>query len=200
MNSRNILFISYDGMTDPLGQSQVIPYLKGLTQYGYCFTILSCEKPARFALHKEEIKRTLEANSIKWEPISYHKNPPVFSTIYDLIQLKRKARQLHRREKFDMVHTRAGTSSLVGLWMKKKLGVKFLHDVRDFFADSRIDGGSWNYSNPIYRIIYHYFKRIEKKEIEHCDGMVCLTNVAKEIITQLPHYDNNKIVEVIPCS
>ena len=27
-----ILYISYDGMTDPLGQSQVIPYLVGLVK------------------------------------------------------------------------------------------------------------------------------------------------------------------------
>ncbi len=200
MNSRKILFISYDGMTDPLGQSQVIPYLKGLTQYGYEFTILSCEKPTRFERHKEEIKKILDANSIKWEPIPYHKSPPVLSTIYDVIKLKHKAKQLHRLGKFDMVHARAGTPSLVGLWMKKKLGIKFLHDIRDFFADSRIDGGSWNYNNFLYRMIYHYFKRLEKKEIEHCDGIVCLTNIAKEIITQLPHYDSKKIVEVIPCS
>ncbi len=31
----HILYISYDGMTDPLGQSQVLPYLKGLAKKGY---------------------------------------------------------------------------------------------------------------------------------------------------------------------
>lgn len=200
MKTDNILFISYDGMTDPLGQSQVIPYLKGLTAYGYRFTILSCEKPDRLALHKKEIEESIKEFAIKWSPIAYHKTPPVLSTVYDLVMLKRKAKQLHRKEKFDMVHTRAGTPSLVGLWMKKKFGVKFLHDVRDFFADSRIDSGSWNYDNPMYRAIYHYFKKIEKEELEHCDGVVCLTNVAREIITQLPHYDKQKIIEVIPCS
>jgi hypothetical protein len=44
---KNILFISYDGMTDPLGQSQVIPYLSGLAEYGYRFTILTSEKKGK---------------------------------------------------------------------------------------------------------------------------------------------------------
>ena len=43
--SKNILYLSYDGMTDPLGQSQVLPYLIGLTKEGFTFHIISFEKP-----------------------------------------------------------------------------------------------------------------------------------------------------------
>ena len=43
------LYISYDGMTDPLGRSQVLPYLQGLSERGHEITLLSCEKPARMA-------------------------------------------------------------------------------------------------------------------------------------------------------
>src|ERR1700690_3408530 len=153
MNKKNVLFISYDGMTDPLGQSQVIPYLAGLTKYGYHFTILSCEKPARFGAHKKYVEKILEPYSIKWIPIPYHKKPLILSSVYDVMALKRKAKQLHFQEKFDMVHTRAGIPSLIGLWMKKKLGVKFLHDIREFYADSRIDGGMWDYNNFFYKKI-----------------------------------------------
>ena len=53
---KKILFISYDGMTDPLGQSQVIPYLSGLTKFGYGFTILSCDKPEKFTENKNYVE------------------------------------------------------------------------------------------------------------------------------------------------
>ena len=46
--SKRVLYISYDGMTDPLGQSQVIPYLQGLTGKGYHFSLVSFEKKNRF--------------------------------------------------------------------------------------------------------------------------------------------------------
>src|SRR5665647_3716478 len=84
---KRILFISYDGLTDPLGQSQVIPYLAGLTKYGYSFTILSCEKPEKYALHKKYVDDLLKSYPIKWIPIPYHKKPLVLSSIYDVICL-----------------------------------------------------------------------------------------------------------------
>lgn len=199
MNKKNILFISYDGMTDPLGQSQVIPYLIGLSKHGYQFTILSCEKPARFAPGKSQVEKILEPYPIKWVPIPYHKKPPVLSSIYDVAMLKRNARKLHFEEEFDMVHTRAGLPALIGLWMKKKLGVKFLHDVREFYADSRIEGGMWNYDNFFYKKIYNYFKKKEKEEIKFSDGMICLTYAAEKIIKEWPDY-KGQMLEVIPCS
>lgn len=198
--TKKILFISYDGMTDPLGQSQVIPYLAGLTKYGYQFTILSCEKPAKFAEHKKYIKDLLKSSLIKWVYIPYHKKPPIFSSVYDVMMLKKKASQLHTQEKFDMVHTRAGIPSLIGLWMKKKFGIKFMHDIREFYADSRVEGGMWDITNYFYKWIYNYFKRKENEEIENCDGIVCLTYAAEEIIKQWPQYNKQIPLEVIPCS
>lgn len=187
-------------MTDPLGQSQVIPYLAGLTSYGYRFTILSCEKPERFSSNKKYVEDVLKPYPIKWVSIPYHKNPPVFSSVYDVMRLQQKARQLHREEKFDMVHTRAGVPALVGLWMKKKMRVKFLHDVREFYADSRVDGGIWNVDNFFFKKIYNFFKKKEEQEIKYCDAIVCLTYAAEKIIRQLSEYDKNIPLEVIPCS
>ena len=196
----NILFISYDGMTDPLGQSQVIPYLTGLTQYGYRFTILSCEKPSQYRLHKNHIENLLAPYPIEWVPLPYHKNPPVLSSVFDLVRLKQKATNLHSKEGFDMVHTRSGTPALVGLWMKKKLAIKFLNDVRDFYADSRRDDGSWNEKKIIFNSIYKFFKKNEKEQIEQNNGMVCLTHKAEKIIKALPYYKPGTPLEVIPCS
>ncbi|MEO7317119.1 MAG: glycosyltransferase [Ginsengibacter sp.] len=197
---KKILFVSYDGLTDPLGQSQIIPYLAGLTKYGYQFTILSCDKPDKYLLHKERIENILRSYPIKWVSIPYHKNPPVLSSIYDTMMLKRKARQLHQEDTFDMVHTRAGTPAIVGLWMKQKFGVKYLNDLRDFFADSRIDSGSWNLKNPVYRAVYRYLKNKESESIKSNDGIVCLTHTAEKIIREWPEYKKNIPLKVIPCS
>ena len=40
----NALFLSYDGLTDGLGRSQVLPYILGLEELGHVFTIISFEK------------------------------------------------------------------------------------------------------------------------------------------------------------
>jgi glycosyltransferase involved in cell wall biosynthesis len=187
-------------MTDPLGQSQVIPYLAGLSRHGYQFTILSCEKKERYFLHKDEIEKLLKSFAIKWFPIFYHKKPPVLSSVYDVYQLKKKAKQLYAKEKFDMVHTRPGVPALIGLWMKKELGVKFLNDIREFYADSRVDGGIWDIKIFLYKRIYHFFKQKENEAVERSDGIVCLTYTAEKIIRQWGQYKKNMPLTVIPCS
>lgn len=197
---KKILFISYDGMTDPLGQSQVIPYLQGLSKAGYSIFLLSCEKKEVFEPNRQSIQQLLDADNIKWIPLSYTKKPPVASTLLDVFKLKKAAQKLHREYKLDMVHTRPGIPALVGLWMKKKMGVKFLNDIREFYADSRVDGGMWNTKMPVYRSIYDYFKRKEAEAVSLSDGIVCLTYSAENIIKEWKEYDTSIPVEVIPCS
>jgi glycosyltransferase involved in cell wall biosynthesis len=196
---KKILFISYDGLTDPLGQSQIIPYLTGLTEYGYQFTILSCDKPHLYKKNKAYISNLLKPFSIQWVSVSYHKQPLVFSSIFDFYRMKKKARQLHKKQKFDIVHTRPGIPALIGLSMKKKWGVKFLNDIREFYADSRLEGGMWNKKFFIYRVLYNFFKKKEDEAIDVNDGIVCLTYAAEKIIKALPQYKQTPL-QVIPCS
>ena len=47
-----VLYITYDGLTDPLGASQVLPYLSGMADAGIKFTVISFEK-------KEKIKNVM---------------------------------------------------------------------------------------------------------------------------------------------
>ncbi len=200
MNKPHVLFISYDGMTDPLGQSQVIPYLQGLVANGFAITLLSCEKPEVYEAGKENIRAILKESNISWRPIMYTKKPPVLSTLYDIYQLKKAAKKIYRETNFRMVHTRPGIPSMVGLWLKKKYGVAFLNDIREFYADSRVDGGMWNQSSFLYRNIYKYFKKQEMQELKESDGIVCLTHAAEKIIKEWPAYNKQTPLEVIPCS
>ncbi|MEO5891612.1 MAG: glycosyltransferase [Ferruginibacter sp.] len=201
MANKKILFISYDGMTDPLGQSQVIPYLAGLTKAGYSFTILSCDKPERYTAHKEYVLALLNPYPIKWVSIPYHKNPPVLSSWYDYRMLRRTAVKLYLQEKFDLVHTRVGVPALVGYWLKQKLGIKFLNDIRGFWADERVDGGMWNLENPVYKLIYQFFKKKENDFILNADYNTCLTFSARSEIHTWQHIPHQPIpLEVIPCA
>ena len=85
LNSARVLYISYNGMLDPLGQSQVIPYLKELNQRGVEFTLLSFERPEALAKHETEIERMrsdLAASGIDWHWLRYHKTPSLPATTY----------------------------------------------------------------------------------------------------------------------
>jgi glycosyltransferase involved in cell wall biosynthesis len=184
-----------------LGQSQIIPYLSGLTKYSYQFIILSCDKPHLYKKNKVYVEALLKPYPIKWVSIPYHKNPPVLSSVYDFIELKKKAKEIYRNEKFDMVHTRPGVPTLVALWLKKKYHVKFLNDVRGFWADERVDGGMWNLKNPLFKRLYSFFKKHEYECIEKSDYTTCLTYQGRKEMLSWKNISNQPIpIEVIPCS
>lgn len=199
-STKNILFISYDGMTDPLGQSQVIPYLAELTKKGYVFTILSCDKPAKYAANKNYVEQLIAPYPIKWVSIPYHKSPPVLSSVYDFFKMRSTAVKLHKTEKFDIVHTRPGLPQLVALHLKKKWGVKFMNDIRGFWADERVDGGMWNLKNPLYKIIYNFFRGKEDECATIADYNTCLTYRGKEEILKWKNVPQPVKLEVVPCS
>lgn len=187
-------------MTDPLGQSQVIPYLTGLRKHGYKITILSCEKKEVYEGRKDAVADIIKQAGLEWMPLMYTKKPPVLSTLFDIIKLKRAAKKIHHAHKVEMVHTRPGIPSLVGFWLKQQYQVKFLNDIREFYADSRIDGGMWPQTNFIYKTIYQYFKKNEQKQVQGSDGIVCLTYAAEKLIKQWPAFKAGTPLQVIPCS
>lgn len=195
-----MLYLSYDGMTDPLGQSQVIPYLTGLSGAGHRFTILSFEKEKRYKESGNEIKNLLGKNKIEWVPALYTKNPPVLSTLFDSWKMKKLAGILFEKNKYDAVHCRSYIAALSGLHLRKKFGVKFLFDMRGFWADERVDGGLWNLNNPVYNFVFRYFKRKEKEMLTEADHIVSLTeNGKKEILSWKLENVSSEKVTVIPC-
>jgi glycosyltransferase involved in cell wall biosynthesis len=187
-------------MTDSLGQSQVIPYLTGLTKKGFRFNLISCEKEENFAQHRDKIKTILDTYNIEWYPISYTKKPPVLSTVYDVIKIKNLAFKLHKKNNFSIVHCRSYIASLVGLQLKKKHNIKFVFDMRGLWADERVDGKLWNLNNPVYKTVYRFFKEKEKQFLENADYTISLTHNAENEILSWKNINQNLLkIQVIPC-
>ena len=161
--SHNVLYLSYDGMTDPLGQSQVLPYLCGLTKRGFIFHLISFEKKERFEKYASHIQAICDENGIVWHPLSYTKKPPLLSTLYDVWRMRKLSFKLNKTHQFSIVHCRSYLSAMVGLAMKKKFKTKFLFDMRGFWADERVDGNIWDLKNPVFKIVYNFFKSQELK-------------------------------------
>lgn len=198
MDVKKVLYITYDGLTDPLGQSQILPYLKGLSQYGYRFTILSFEKKDRFQKERAIIEQISIESGMEWVPLSFTSSPPLISKIYDAVRMKKKAAELQRKKHFDMVHCRSYVAADAGLYLKQKFGVKFFFDMRGFWADEKKDG-TWNIKNPVFNGVYKYYKRKEEKFLKYADYIILLTEAGKKEITTWSSFKQNVPVAVIPC-
>jgi glycosyltransferase involved in cell wall biosynthesis len=197
---KKVLYLSYDGMTDPLGQGQVLSYLTGLAAKGHVITLVSFEKADRYAKDRETIEGICKNAGIDWRPLPYTKTPPVLSTIYDLRKLRNVARKLHREKKFDIVHCRGYLPALSGLYLKRKYGVRFIFDMRGFWIDEKSEGaGGWNPSSPIYSRVIAYLRKQEKAFYLESDDIITLTHAAKRVIAEEYPALEKKITVIPTC-
>ena len=195
---KTILYISYDGMTDQLGQSQVIPYLRELTKAGYRFHLLSVEKKQKLNKTGEQMRSLLKEAGIEWTTMSFTKTPPLLSKVYDQWKLNRKAARICRGGKIDMVHCRSYVPASAGLKLSKKFNIPFLFDMRGFWVDERVDSGLWKLKNPVYKFLYKLYKKKEQKYFSGAAHVVSLTHKGKKELINAYRVPAEKIT-VIPC-
>src|SRR5689334_6989601 len=99
----NVLYVTYDGITDHIGQSQVAPYLIGLSALGHKITLVSAEKMERTAII-EDYKKRFAAAGVDWRIVTYHKNPPVLSSVWDVYKMKKISFRLLKEKNIEIVH------------------------------------------------------------------------------------------------
>ncbi len=195
---KRVLYITYDGLTDPLGQSQILPYLQRLSNEGYQFTILSFEKKERYKKEASVIHEIVKASGIVWVPLFFTSTPPILSKMYDRYQMKKTALALQQQNNFHLVHCRSYIAAEMGVLLKEKFGVKMLFDMRGFWADEKVDNGQWNLQKPLFKRIYKFYKKKERAFLLKADGIVSLTQAAKDHLLAQPQY-NHLSIKVIPC-
>ncbi len=197
---KQAIFISYDGMTDPLGQSQVLPYISHLSKNGYKFHLISCEKSQNFSKYKNNISEICSNNNISWHPIRYSGSIPIVSSIINLQRIKKETLKINKLHNIQIIHCRSYIPAFIGLYFKRKFGTKFVFDMRGFWADERVDGKVWNIKKAPFKQVYKFFKKKEIEFIQEADHIISLTENAKEIIHSWEHINNNPVnITVIPC-
>ena len=194
-----VLYVSYDGMTDFLGRSQVIPYIEELADRGHNIHVISCEKKHISTKERTIVDRLFTQKNIQWHPLPFSDHPSGLSKLLDVYRIKKMARRLHKQENFDFTHCRSYIAALAGLELKKKYGVRFVFDMRGFWADERLEGKIWNDKNPAHLLAYRYFKRKEKLFFENADAVVSLTQSGKDVIETLFGKGVKNKTTVIPC-
>jgi glycosyltransferase involved in cell wall biosynthesis len=194
-----VLYITYDGLLDPLGGSQILPYIKGISSSSRRFIILSFEKRHRFVCESAALKEELDVVNIGWFPLVFTQNFGLVGKLWDLLRMYFFAWYIALRDRVWVVHARGHAAAQVGLSLKVFWGLKLIFDFRGLWVDERVDKGGWDLSRPFDRIQYRYFKRIERKLLASADQVVVLTTAVVGELHRLCAKTNSKI-NVIPCS
>jgi glycosyltransferase involved in cell wall biosynthesis len=180
-----VAYISYDGVGEPLGRSQVLAYLTRLAPE-YDITLISFEKSFDDNL---AISDELTALGIRWLPLRYHRRPPVVSTLLDVLAGVRALVAVARAGRPAVVHARSYVPALIAQLARSATGAKLLFDIRGFWADERVEGGIWPEGGILYRIA----KRCERWFFSRADAIVTLTRAS---IPQIREWLGPRDVEI----
>lgn len=181
---RSILYISYDGILEPLGQSQVLRYLERLAP-SHKIILISFEKPGDWqeVERREALRKQVREAGITWFPLRYHKRPSALATTYDIAQGVVVGAWAVVRYRVRIVHARSYVPSVMALVLKKIFGLKYIFDMRGFWADERVDGGLWPAGSRLYRVA----KWFEQRFLLNADRVVSLTQAAVDEMRTLPY-------------
>lgn len=200
LEGRRVLYISYNGMLDPLGQSQVLPYLRELSKRGVRFTLLSFERgiafgpdgPSRCA----ELQQQLAQEGIEWHWLRYHQKPSLPATMFDVANGVQRAASLVRRNKIELVHARSHIAATIALRLKRRFGLKMIFDVRGLMAEEYVDAEHWRKGDIPYRLS----KLMERRALGAAEGVVTLTERIWPLIKEWDGLRGREVIhEVVPC-
>lgn len=180
----SVLYISYDGILEPLGQSQVLRYMERLAP-DHKIVLISFEK-----LHdwqqverREALRSQIRATGITWIPLRYHKRPSALATAFDIAQGVVVGAWAVMRHRVRIVHARSYVPSVIALALKKLFGLKYIFDMRGLWADERVDGGLWPAGGRLYRVA----KWFERRFLLNADCVVSLTQAAVDEMRTFPY-------------
>lgn len=180
----SVLYISYDGILEPLGQSQVLRYLERLAR-DHKIILISFEKPHDWQQvdRREDLRSQMRKTGITWMPLRYHKRPSAIATAFDIVHGVAVGALALMRHRVRVIHARSYVPSVIALALKKLFRLKFVFDMRGFWADERVDGGLWPAGGRLYRVA----KWFERRFLLNADCVVSLTRAAVDEIRTFPY-------------
>ena len=190
-----VLYISYNGLTEPLGQRQVLPYLLGLSARGWAYRVISFEKVETADSDSvARVRQQFDERGIRWHPLRYHRRPTLPATAYDA--LRGLVVGLLAGRGIDLIHARSTVPAALARTLAVSLRVPWIFDVRGLVAQEYADAGHWPRGGQLFRLS----QRVEGTLFGHADGLVFLTERIRGELRRQGSIPAGLPTAVIPCS
>ncbi len=195
MNS--VLYLTRNGLLEPLGQSQIFPYLKCLAS-GASITLISFEKHADLADRSANSYALFQCSEhgICWISLRFHAYPRLLAPALAILQLTFVALwQWRRNHKPDLIHARSYVPAAIALLLHRLTNVPFIFDMRALWPEElitarRLRRGSW------LHLVLLWF---ERRCIKEASGVVTLTQASVNYLkATYPRDLANQQIVVIP--
>lgn len=190
------LYLTRNGLLEPLGQSQVFAYLRGLSQE-HSITLITYEKPEDWDDHErmEQARASCETYGIRWLPQRFQQKPRVIASAISMLRMTwLVCREVHNG-RAELVHARSYIPAAVALAVNWLTRVPFIFDMRALWPEEMITAGRLKRGSFLHRTITW----IERTCLKRAGAVVSLTEAALEYLrSTYPHELINQRVVVIP--
>ena len=176
-NVVSCLYITRNGLLEPLGQSQVMGYLRGLSR-DHVITLITYEKPEDWAntAAMARARADCAAHGIRWMPQQFRPHPKIIAPALSMLRMIWLVRREVRSEGIRLIHARSYIPAAVALVVSRMTGVPFLFDMRALWPEELITARRLRRGSLIHRAIVG----AERACLAKSAGVVSLTYASVE--------------------
>jgi glycosyltransferase involved in cell wall biosynthesis len=194
---KQVLYLTRNGLLEPLGQSQIFPYLRGLSS-DFKLTLISFEKPADAAQHslRHRAREQSAELGLRWIPLRFRLKPRPWAPALAIPQLALVALwQWRRRSKPQLLHARSYVPAAIALLLHRLTGVPFIFDMRALWPEELITAGHLQRGSLLHRALLE----LERRCLQEASGVVSLTQAAVGYLQErYPSELSGQRIAVIP--
>jgi len=189
----NITYLSYTGMNEPLGQSQVVPYLDILARFAKV-RVISFEKD--LSDNGNFLFDRFRLNKIRWTRKKYHKSPRLLATLYDVATMMYELVRGREKNKIQYIHCRGYVTAMAAfLYSIFSSNAKYIFDMRAFWPDEMVSANMLEKKSVLYMML----KKLEGELIARSYAVIVLTNAACEYLESHDRFISNKFYVIPTC-
>ncbi|MDB9817221.1 glycosyltransferase [Amylibacter sp.] len=154
MKKKSTLYLSRNGLLEPLGQSQVFAYLRGLSR-DYNITLITYEKDEDWAdkARLQKARTDCKDLGIWWLPQHFRQRPKIVAPAFSIIRMVWLVRREVRRRGIRLIHARSNIPAATALAVSWMTGVPFLFDLRSLFPEELITARRMRRASFLHRAI-----------------------------------------------
>ena len=170
-----VLYVTRNGLLEPLGQSQVFAYLRGLSR-DYRITLITYEKHEDRAdtARMEAMSRECAALGIRWLPQRFRPRPKIIAPALSMLRMVWLVWREVRGQEARLVHARSYIPAAVALLVGKFSATPFIFDMRALWVEELITAKRLRRGSLLYRAIV----AAERACLKHAGAVVSLTHAA----------------------